>query len=129
MTGGFAADGPRAAPLVLVVEDEFLIAMEIEDVLTSGGYGVLGPASTVAMALGLLDGETPDAAVLDVNLGKERVTPVAQALAAKSIPFLLASAYWPGDLANEPLLANAVNVGKPTSSPRLLAEIARLLVR
>ncbi len=40
--------------IVLVVEDEFLIAMELESVLTSSGFEVLGPASSVGQALNLL---------------------------------------------------------------------------
>ncbi len=122
---GNAERGRRG--LVLVVEDEFLIAMELESVLKKGGVDVLGPAATVAAALALLASGTPDAAVLDVNLEGQRVTPVAAALSAKSIPYLIASAYSSTDLANEPLLARAVNVGKPTPSSVLLNEIARLL--
>ena len=55
------------SPLVLVVEDEFLIALELERVLGRQGWRVLGPAPTVGAALRLLDGggARPDAAVLD----------------------------------------------------------------
>jgi len=60
--------------LVLVVEDEFLVALNLERVLTRQGWRVLGPAATVAHALHLLEqGETPDAAVLEVNLRGEHV--------------------------------------------------------
>jgi DNA-binding response OmpR family regulator len=52
---------------VLVVEDEFLIAMELELLLGRHGYRVLGPAATVAEALRLLAAEAPDAALLDVR--------------------------------------------------------------
>lgn len=119
----------RHPGLVLVAEDEFLIAMELQATLLDAGYAVLGPAATVATALGLLDQECPGAAVLDVNLGSQRVTPVAEALSVRDIPFVLASAYAPADLANEPLLASARNLGKPTSPGRLLAEIRRMLAR
>jgi two-component system, response regulator PdtaR len=66
------------AGLVLVVEDEFFIAMDLEATLTKAGYRVLGPAATVMDALKLLCDHDPDAALLDVNLGNHRVTPVAQ---------------------------------------------------
>jgi two-component system, response regulator PdtaR len=118
---------PETARLVLVVEDEFLIAMELEAILTGAGYQVLGPAATVGTALFLLEDKCPNAAVLDVNLGGERVTPVARALMTRNIPFVVASAYWPIDLANEPLLSSAVNLGKPTSAACLLKEMSRLL--
>ena len=107
-------------------EDEFLIAMELEAILTGAGYRVLGPAATVSTALILLEDSYPNAAVLDVNLGGERVTLVARALMTRNIPFVVASACRPFNLANEPLLSSAVNLGKPTSAARL-KEMSRLL--
>ena len=120
-----APERPPRGPLVLVAEDEFLIAMELELLLGRHGYRVLGPASTVAEALRLLAAETPDVAVLDVNLRGEAVTPVAEALRASDVPFLLVSAYDRSDLA-DPVLAAAVNLGKPTSDGRLLAALAQV---
>ena len=59
---------PPDGRLVLVVEDEFLIALDLELLLRRHGWRVLGPAATVDQALRLLRGETPDVALLDVNL-------------------------------------------------------------
>ena len=116
---------PPPGRLVLVVEDEFLIAMDLELLLRRHGWRVLGPAATVDQALRLLrDGETPDVALLDVNLGGEPVTPVAQELRARGVPFVLASAYHVPALAAA-ALAGALNVGKPTDERRLLAALAR----
>jgi CheY-like chemotaxis protein len=110
---------------VLVVEDEFLIALDLELLLRRHGWRVLGPAATVAAALRLLrQGDTPDVALLDVNLRGEPVTPVAEELRARGVPFVLASAYdrlGPAAAA----LAGALNVGKPTDERRLLAALAR----
>jgi DNA-binding NtrC family response regulator len=53
---------------VLVVEDEMLIAMELESLLERRGCAVLGPAKTMGRALALLDRERPDAALLDLDL-------------------------------------------------------------
>ena len=117
---------PSRGPLVLVVEDEVLIAMDLERLLRRSGYRVLGPASTVAEALRMLEGATPDAALLDVNLRGEMVTPVAEALRARGVPFVLASAYDRGQLTAE-VLAGAPNVGKPVNARRLLAALARVL--
>ena len=103
-------------PLVLVVEDEALIAMELER--------LLGPAATVDGALRLLDGATPDVALLDVNLRGAMVTPVAEALRARGVGFVLASAYDAAQLTAE-VLAGASNVGKPVNARRLLAALAR----
>ena len=119
---------PPRGLLVLVVEDEFLIAWDLELLLQRHGWRVLGPAGSVAAALRLLEeGETPAVALLDVNLRGELVTPVAEALRARGVPFVLASAYDPSDMAEA--LAGAVNVGKPTSEARLLAALARAVER
>jgi DNA-binding response OmpR family regulator len=114
---------------ILIVEDEFLIAMELDITLTSAGYQVLGPARNVSAALGLLRTERPDAAVLDVNLAGEWVTPVAEVLRAMFVPFILASGYGAADLQAEPVLRDAVNVGKPSRSELLLKELRDLLRR
>lgn len=106
---------------VLVAEDEFLIAMELDGILRTGGFEVLGPVSTVAAAVGRLETEPPDAAVLDVSLRGQRITPVAHLLLARNVPFVLASAYLPADLAAEPVLSTARNLGKPTSPLELLS--------
>ena len=106
---------------VLVVEDELFIAMEIADVLASAGFVVLGPAASVEDALQLLDNVLPDAAVLDLNLGRDRVTPVAAFLRSREIPFVLASAGDPRDLAYETAFAGVENIGKPSDMSRLVA--------
>jgi CheY-like chemotaxis protein len=113
-------------PLVLVVEDEFLLAMDLELLLEGHGFRVLGPAATVAEALRLLAAATPDAALLDVNLRGEPVTPVVAALRASGVPFVLASAYDRPELVAADL-AGATNVGKPTSERRLLAALAQIV--
>ena len=113
-------------PLVLVVEDEFLIAMDLEQLLRRHGWRVLGPAATVDQALRLLAGETPDVALLDVNLRGERVTPVAEALRARGVPFVLASAYERPE-ATAPALAGAPKLGKPTNERRLVATLRSAL--
>ena len=78
---------------VLVVEDEVLVAALLEDRLEAMGCHVVGPATAIEDALELLKTEEIDAAVLDVNIGGQKVFPVADALAAKDIPFLFATAY------------------------------------
>ena len=117
----------HSTPLVLVVEDEFLIAMELEFLLERAGYQVLGPATTVNAALALLRAERPAAAVLDVDLAGEWVTPVAEVLRAMSVPFILATGYGAAQLNVEPVLRDATNVGKPARSELLLRELREVL--
>jgi DNA-binding response OmpR family regulator len=120
------AERPPRGPLVLVVEDEPLLAMDLELTLAQHGYRVLGPAGTVAEALRLLAGETPRAALLDLNLKGEMATPVAGRLRAMGVPFMLTTAYDPARLTAAEL-AGAPSLGKPTSNRRLLTALAALL--
>lgn len=77
---------------ILIVEDEPLIAMMIEDFLDVLGKTVAGTADTVESALALIALGGVDAAILDVNLrGGEKSFPIAEALAAKHIPFVFAT--------------------------------------
>ena len=112
---------------VLVVEDEWLIAAQVGRALEGAGAAVLGPAGSVGRALELLaDGSPPpDAALLDVNLGGEPVTPVALALAGRGVPFALVTAYAAAGLDGPPLRA-APRVGKPFTAAGLVRAVARL---
>lgn len=111
--------------VVLVVEDEFLIAMDLEAMLKEHGWHLLGPAATVAEALALLEvGKMPDVALLDVNLRGETVVPVAEVLRERGVPIVLASAYnHAASMAD--VLAGAPNVGKPAQERHLLAGLER----
>jgi len=105
---------------VLVVEDEALVAMVIEDALNEFGCIVAGVAATVAQALGELQAAADlDIAILDVNLGGEKVFPVADALRARKVPFLFSTGYGPADLAQR--YPESRLLGKPYS-PDALAE-------
>jgi len=85
---------------VLVVEDEAIVAMLVEDELIDAGAKVIGPASSVEEALRLIEGAVLDgglsAAVLDIHLDGERVSPVADRLAALGVQFLFATGYGEG---------------------------------
>lgn len=77
---------------ILIVEDEPLIAMMLEDFLDILDKRSAGTADSVASALGRIEQGGIDAAILDVNLrGGERSTAVAEALAAKGVPFVFAT--------------------------------------
>jgi CheY-like chemotaxis protein len=78
---------------VLIVEDEMLVAMNIEDMLLELGYEMAGLASRLAPALALAAECDADAAILDVNLAGEQSFPVADLLQERGIPFLFATGY------------------------------------
>jgi PAS domain S-box-containing protein len=78
---------------IMVVEDEPLVAMVLEKELEDLGLSVAGVCGSVAEAIRLLDRQTPEAAILDVNLGGELVYPVAEALLQRNIPFVFITGY------------------------------------
>jgi DNA-binding response OmpR family regulator len=118
------AEGPTR---ILVVEDEGLVAMLLEEALIELGYSVVGPAGNTKKALSLLATEGADAAVLDVNLGGERVDRVAQALAAASIPFIFTTGY--SDVSALPVgFQNRVMLHKPYRINQLQSALVHLLL-
>jgi CheY-like chemotaxis protein len=108
---------------ILLVEDEYLICLLAADMLEELGAVPVGPAGTVLEALQLIEREQIDAAMLDVNLGKERSDPVAEQLRARGIPFVLASGYGSvlGPETREPI------VGKPYDIARVEAALSSVL--
>ena len=86
---------------ILVAEDEALVAMLIEDMLTDMGAVVIGPASNLDEALALANSETPDLALLDVNLAGKPIFPVADVLRARGVPFIFASGYGEAGIVEE----------------------------
>ena len=78
---------------VLVVEDELLLGILLEGMLTELGHEVVTIAPRLSTALAAVESEGLNLAVLDVRLYGEAVTPVADALLAKAIPFIFATGY------------------------------------
>jgi DNA-binding NtrC family response regulator len=78
---------------ILVVEDEVVIAMELQDLLAEAGCRNVLVAGSVGAALDTLAAEALDGAVLDVSVGGEAVFPVADALADKSVPYVLVTGH------------------------------------
>lgn len=112
---------------VLVVEDEPLIALDICDMLAGAGAAVIGPASTVARALALVETRALAAAVLDFRLDGETVLPVAAALSARSVPF----AFHTGDKDGQKLCSthwpDSEVLSKPANRAAIVATVAKLL--
>jgi CheY-like chemotaxis protein len=87
------ATSTRDVKRVLVVEDELLLGILIEGMLIELGHEVVTIAPRLSTAQAAVESETFDLAILDVRLYGESVTPVAEALAAKAIPFIFATGY------------------------------------
>lgn len=74
---------------ILVAEDNALIALDVADGIIAVGGDLLGPFASVAGALRALEGNSIDAAILDANLADRDVTPLAKALHARAVPFIV----------------------------------------
>ena len=92
-----AADRP-ARRRVLVVEDEYLVAMLVEEMLESLGYDVAQVAPTLEAAMNAATNASFDVAILDINLNGNPSVPIAEVLMARSIPFIFATGYGPAGL-------------------------------
>jgi CheY-like chemotaxis protein len=110
---------------VLVVEDEYLVAILIREMLESAGCVVSGPIPRLPEALDAVDHDTYDAAVLDVNLGGQRVDPVAEALSRRNVPFVFVTGYGSGILSDE--FAERPRLRKPFKTADLLATLSRIV--
>ncbi|HEX9462742.1 MAG TPA: response regulator [Alphaproteobacteria bacterium] len=91
-------DSPLAGHRVFLAEDEMLVSMLVEDVITGLGCELVGPAASRDKALALAAAEQLDAALLDVNLGGEPVYPVADLLKARGVPFAFITGYGNGGI-------------------------------
>jgi CheY-like chemotaxis protein len=86
-------NSPLSGRRVLLVEDEIIVAWLLEDMLADLGCAVVGPAASINQALAMIRTEAIDAAVLDVNLDGQMSYPIADALAARGVPFVFSTGY------------------------------------
>jgi DNA-binding NtrC family response regulator len=83
-----ALDGAR----ILVVEDDFIISLELDTILAGAGAQVLGPCQTAAQAKHVIEADDISGAVLDFRLGEDTSLPVARQLLLHGIPFVFFTA-------------------------------------
>jgi DNA-binding response OmpR family regulator len=110
---------------ILIVEDDPLLAMDLEWTLQRAGFAVIGPAITTEEAFNLLHRHTPDLIILDLNLDSETGFPVADRLVKAGIPFLILSGHSrsmvPAPYRNRPF------VQKPCAAATLLRKVRAVL--
>lgn len=118
-------DGPASAPAgvprdVLIVEDDIIIAIDIEQTVAEFGVASARTASNVAQALAMIAERAPDFALLDVALSEEKSFAIAKLLATLKIPFVFVTGYsgdkvFPAEYSDRPRLS------KPFSRDELFA--------
>lgn len=103
---------------IMVVEDIFYLAMEVELILEAAGAQVVGPFANSEKALENLHERPPDCALLDVNLGEDTSFDLARALRMRRVPFLFYTGYDHNAL--PPEFADVERLEKPVDGVRLL---------
>ena len=117
--------GRLAGKCILVVEDEYFIASDLKRALQKEEAAVIGPVGDLPRGLALLDGDRPDAAVLDVNLGETTSYAIADRLTGLSVPFMFLTGYDGWAL---PATYQAVpRIAKPFPMHAVLDCVARLV--
>jgi DNA-binding response OmpR family regulator len=111
---------------VLLVEDDFVILMELESTLREAGAQIVGSCITLESALLLANDGDINTALLDIRLGQKTIAPVARCLARRGIPF----GFYTAQTEADPSLAEwpeVIILEKPASSKVIVAALARML--
>lgn len=130
--------GPAGAPQrgrVLIVEDEYFVALASEDALLEAGFGVVGVAATVEDAVAMAGAERPDLVLMDVRLAppgtaRDGIDAAAEILARYGIPSLFATAHAdPGTRLRGERAAQPLGwLSKPYSPEDLVAAVGAAVV-
>jgi len=115
----------KTAPRILVVEDEYLIRMLLEDMLTDLGYEIAGAVGNIKEASELATTADFNLAILDVNLDGQEVFPVAEILAKRGLPFVFVSGYGENSLPDP--YRGRPSLQKPFQAEQLKTTLAGLL--
>jgi CheY-like chemotaxis protein len=91
MSGTVQAGSPRRS--ILLVEDEVMIRMMVADMLEELGYTIAGEAGDIDEAIRLVQSTDFDLAILDVNVNGKVISPVAEAVQLRNLPFVFATGY------------------------------------
>ena len=112
---------------ILIVEDEPLIAFGLEEVLVDAGFKVAAVASKFENALTLIESGGCDAAIVDANLAGVSASPLAAALKARDLPFIVLSGYSPNQIQGD--FPGALFIKKPCRPAQLVEAVNKMLMR
>ena len=110
---------------VLVVEDEALVAMDLQFAFEDAGAQVLGPAMSLSEALTVAEQAEIDCALLDVDIAGQDVYPVAQVLQRRGIPFIFHTGHG-SRRAHGEMFPGTITCLKPTLPETLIDLLAKL---
>jgi CheY-like chemotaxis protein len=115
---------PMTSKRILVVEDEYLIRMLLEDMLTDIGYTIAAAVGTIAEASKVAASEKFDLAILDVNVDGTEIYPVADILMERQVPFVFVTGY--GERSLPEPYRNRPTLQKPFQADDLKKKLAAL---
>lgn len=110
---------------ILVVEDEYFVAMDASQALREVGAEVVGPCRTEQAAIRELEESAPDGALLDVHLGPTPSFTLAEALKNRGIPFVFITGFDPGRIPGR--FAGVDRLAKPISPRKMVEALARVV--
>lgn len=110
---------------ILIIEDEPILALDLEQSLADAGFAIVGVATRLAKALELIECSDCDAAILDGNLAGVSSEPAAAALAARGVPFLVMSGYSATQLHAD--FPTAPFIQKPSQVAHVIAALSTIL--
>jgi len=112
---------------ILIVEDEPMIALNLEELLVSEGFAIAGVAEKLEKAMGLVDPGLCDAAIVDANLAGVSASPVASALTARGLPFIVLSGYSPEQLPDA--FRGALFIKKPCRPNQIIRALNSMILK
>jgi len=121
---GYSGEKGRDVPRILIMEDEFIVALDLSDMTQDLGFAVEGPYSTVAEGEQAIARHRPDAAILDVQLADGEVFPLADLLIRLGVPIIFHSGH-----ADTTLLQSRYPQARSANKPCASELIASYLVQ
>ena len=110
---------------VLIVEDEYFLANDLERGFKQAGIGIVGPVPSLAQAMALVQDKTIDLAVLDIMLDGDKVYDVADALIGRGVPVLFVTGYDRSDIPSR--YADVPMCQKPVGADEVIAALSRII--
>ena len=111
--------------VILIIEDEPVLAFALEEFLIESGFEIAGVAARLETALTMIESVVFDVAILDTNLAGVDASPAASALRARELPFIVVSGYVPGQ--QQSAFSGALCLQKPCPPERLIQALHSVL--